>query len=362
MPLRHRRLLAALSPVVLASCAIASVSFATPAAAATSPARPAAVSALSASEYPGTLLKPLSSGSAIEGTVSSGSGAPLGGLNVSVCETSPASSCSTAVTSSSGTYVVAGLSAGTYSVNAVDPPLLNGSNFPIALAAGSKQIANLVLLSATELPQGVSIPTSNTPGPPVGMFYGAAHPFSIAGRCPGGTASFTIVQNGTVITPGVGSGAMTETPVGSGTYDGVIPAYSPDDHGYAEVTITVTCGGVTQTISFCIWLDPSGTVISPNGVPIDGATVTLLTGPTASGPFTPVPNGSTIMSPSNRVNPGVTAADGLFGWDVLPGWYEVEAQKAGCFAPTSPPTPIAVSPPLQIPPAVTGLLLTLECS
>lgn len=340
MPLRQRRLLAALSSVVLAASGAVSLFAAAPADASV---RPQAVSA-------------------IEGVVSTGSGAALPGLNVSVCEISPAYACTTAVTSSSGFYVASGLAAGTYSVTASDAPLLNASNSPIVLAAETKQTANLVLLAPAPLPQGVSIPSSNTPGPPVGMFYGSSHPFTVSGRCAGGTASFTIVQNGTVITPGTGSGAMTETPYGSGTYSGVIPAYAPNNHGYAQVTITVTCGGVTQTVTFPIWLDPSGTVIGPNGLPIGGATVTLLSAPTASGPFTPVPNGSAVMSPSNRVNPGVTAADGLFGWDVVPGWYEVQAQKAGCVAPTSPPTPVAVSPVLQIPPAVTGLLLTLDCT
>lgn len=348
--LRQRRLIAALSSAVLAACGLASA--AAPANAATSAARPAA------SSHPGSSQHPAVSGkSVIEGTVSDVYGTPLAGVSVSVCETSPTWGCWSATTDGNGFYEVGGLAAGTYSVDASAPPLLNGANSPIALATSSAQVANLVLLAPSALPPGVTFP--GTSGAPPAMYYGSSHNFTAAGRCANGTASFTVMENGVVIA----SGPMPETPPGSGTYAGVIPPFAPYDHGYAQVTVTVHCpGGTTQQVPFPIYLDPSGTVISPAGLAIGGATVTLLTAPTAAGPFTPVPNGSTIMSPANRVNPMVTAADGLYGWDVTPGFYEVQAQKTGCVAPASPPTPVAVSAVLQIPPAVTGLLLTLDCT
>jgi hypothetical protein len=356
--LRQRRLIAALSSAVLAVCGVASVS----AAAAASTARPAAASA-----------HPAAPSAVLQGNVWDGSGTPLAGLPVSVCGSgqgkdqgtgtgtgqgsTQGSGCSTVITSSSGFYSTP-VSPGTYSVTATDAPLLNGSNSPVTVPAGTVQTANLVLLAPTGLPSGVSFP-GITPGNPTAMFYGSSHPFAISGQCTNAAASFTVTENGVVIA----SGPMPETPPGSGSYAGLIPSFAPDDHGYAQVTISLTCpGGPTNTIPFTIYLDPSGTVISPTGAPIGGATVTLLTAPTAAGPFTPVPNGSAVMSPANRVNPGVTAADGLYGWDVIPGFYEVQAQKAGCVAPTTPPSPVAVSAVLQIPPAVTGLLLTLDCS
>jgi large repetitive protein len=359
---RHRRLIAALGSAVMAIAGFASVS-AAPAAAA-SVARPAAVSVPAAPGRSGTSVHPSSSNEgAVKGVVSNGSGAPLPGVTVYVCETYPTYSCSTPVTSSTGAYSVSGLMPGTYSATATDAPLLPGSNAPFNVVSGTVTTANLVLLAVTPLPPGVSIP--GTSGTPPLVHWAAFNPFFVAGLCSGGTASFVIVQNGAPIWPaGVPSpGAMSETPFGSGTYTGSIPPFSPDDHGYAEITVTVHCpGGTVQTVQFCIYLDPSGTVISPAGLPVGGATVTLLSAPSAAGPFTPVPNGSTVMSPANRVNPGVTAADGLFGWDVVPGWYEVQAQKTGCVAPTSPPSPVAVSSVLLIPPAVTGLLLTLDCT
>jgi hypothetical protein len=60
------------------------------------------------------------------------------------------------------------------------------------------------------------------------------------------------------------------------------------------------------------------------------------------------------MSPANRVNPDVTDSAGHYGWDVVPGFYKVHAEKAGCGA-----TDSAV---VKIPPPVTDLNLVLGCS
>jgi hypothetical protein len=375
---RHRRLIAALSSAALAACGSATVFLsAAPAGAATSLARPAASSTPSPPTTPPTTPTPTPTstvktappstspsaspssppqGGTIEGIVSSGTGPVLVGIAVNVCIDTTAS-CWSATTNASGFYEVTGLAAGTYVVNANDPPLLPGHAGPIVLPAGGVQTANLVLLVNTPLPPGVTVP--GTSGSPPLVHWNLFTPFTVAGRCTNGVATFNIVQNGAVIA----SGPLPETPPGSGTYSGVIPPFAPNHHGYAQIIVTVNCpGGGIQTVTFCIYIDPSGTVIGPDGLPVGGATVTLLSAPSATGPFTPVPNGSAVMSPANQVNPGVTKADGRFGWDVVPGYYEVEAQKTGCVAPTSPPTPVAVSPVLLIPPAVTGLLLTLDCT
>ena len=103
-------------------------------------------------------------------------------------------------------------------------------------------------------------------------------------------------------------------------------------------------------------MDPSGLVVDGNhaDAPISGATVTLLAGTQSFSPFTAVPNGSTVMSPANRKNSDTTNSIGEFGWDTLPGWYEVEAHKAGCGSTTTPA--------FQVPPPVTNLQLVLHCS
>jgi Bacterial Ig-like domain (group 3) len=102
--------------------------------------------------------------------------------------------------------------------------------------------------------------------------------------------------------------------------------------------------------------DPSGAIYAqtPEGpVPLPGATVTLKQSYDEAGPFVKVPPGSTIMSPANRTNPDETSADGLFGWDVLAGYYTIEASKTGCASQTTSV--------LSIPPPVSDLELTLAC-
>lgn len=105
--------------------------------------------------------------------------------------------------------------------------------------------------------------------------------------------------------------------------------------------------------------DPSGVVYAQSAegpVPLAGATVTLKQSYDEAGPFAAVPNDSTIMSPANRVNPGTTGADGLFGWDVLAGFYQIEAadSASGC-------SPASTSA-LTVPPPVENLSLTLSCT
>jgi hypothetical protein len=107
------------------------------------------------------------------------------------------------------------------------------------------------------------------------------------------------------------------------------------------------------------YIDPSGQVLTTTGIPIANAVVTLLRSAVSAGPFTAVPNGSLEMSPSNRVNPGRTSSLGVFGWDVVPGFYEVTAQHPACTAPGG--GSVAQTTAAQVPPPVTNLLLTLRC-
>ena len=109
---------------------------------------------------------------------------------------------------------------------------------------------------------------------------------------------------------------MNEGPAGS--YKGTIPAYfgtTPDTspHGIGHITVTLQCpGGVTITITQDVYFDPSGIVVDVFNEPVAGATVTLYS-LGATGTFVPVPDGSSVMSPANRKNPDLTAADGTFG-------------------------------------------------
>jgi hypothetical protein len=112
--------------------------------------------------------------------------------------------------------------------------------------------------------------------------------------------------------------------------------------------------------SFSDYVDPSGTVYVKTAeggkAPLAGATVTLESGYSESGPFEAVQSGSTVMSPANRVNPGTTNGEGHFGWDVLAGYYKVAAAKSGC---TPAPAETGV---LSVPPPATNLELELACA
>jgi Abnormal spindle-like microcephaly-assoc'd, ASPM-SPD-2-Hydin/Fibronectin type III domain len=105
------------------------------------------------------------------------------------------------------------------------------------------------------------------------------------------------------------------------------------------------------------YTDPAGTVKTTAGAPVPDARVTLSRSATKKGEFKKVPNGSTIMSISNRRNPSFTTAGGLFSWDTLPGFYEVAATKSGCRT-----TSKSTSQPLKVPPPALGIGLTLRCT
>jgi DNA-binding beta-propeller fold protein YncE len=102
------------------------------------------------------------------------------------------------------------------------------------------------------------------------------------------------------------------------------------------------------------YIDPSGRIATRTGIPVAGARVVLLRG-ASKARLRRVPNGSTLMSPSNRRNPDRTNAAGRFGWDVQPGWYRVTASRRGCRPATAATRVFAVPPP------VSDIRLTLRC-
>jgi hypothetical protein len=98
----------------------------------------------------------------------------------------------------------------------------------------------------------------------------------------------------------------------------------------------------------------NGTVSSAQtGLPIPGATVTLFRGESPGGSLTQVPGGDPLLSADNRANPDTTDANGQYGWGVISGFYRVHASAPGC-------TP-GDSQVVELPPAPTGLDLTLDC-
>jgi hypothetical protein len=181
--------------------------------------------------------------------------------------------------------------------------------------------------------------------------------FTIHG--PGGCTATYNVQDPANGFASIRTGSLTEG--STGTYTTTLAPFFPQ-HGPIHIVVTLLCGGSPSNQSFDVYIDPSGTVQDTSGHPIQGATVVLSRSDTSTGPFSQVPNGDSVMSPANRNNPDTTNAFGNFGWDVVAGFYTVTASKTGCHAPGNPLQPSVSSSVLTIPPAVTGLTLTLECA
>jgi HYR domain/Nidogen-like len=306
---------------------------------------------------PGRYIFPVRNGAApVGGTIrghiwQNAAGNPLGGAFVQACSFS---TCQTTQSSSTGNYVFTGLADGLYTLTAYPP----GSGL------NSGGIAGLAISGANTLdPEDITLtgPTPPPPGTTLGPLNGSSGGIPVVywhtdltlttDGCVGGTGTWTVIGTGWTT-----SGAMVETPPGSGHYVGTIPAFYPN-HGNAHIAIALSCG---TTVAFDIYIDPSGTVVDQNGHPVGGATVTLYRADD-SGTFSPVPDGSAIMSPANRHNPDTTDAAGHFGWDVIAGLYRVRASAPDCHAPGDPGTPFVQSATLTIPPPVTDLRLTLEC-
>ncbi len=314
------------------------------------------------SSVPGRYIFPIRAGgegSSVTGKVSDGGGAdPVGGALVSLCTTGGgASSCYLGNTGSDGSYAVLGVPNGTY-VATVSPPRGSADNeyksAPFSVTGETTE--NFVLTGPTPPPNGTQIEgfgQSDIGGQEVPVINWSIESPIKTKACVGGSVSATVSVGG----QSAPSVTLTESPAGSGTFAGKLPAVYPL-HGDGTVTIAVTgCPSPSQdeTFAFSIYVDPSGTVVDGNhgNAPVAGATVTLLSSDSLMGTFTAVENGSPVMSPANRVNPDTSRENGSFGWDTVPGFYEVQASKPKCGT--------ATTEAFQVPPPRADLELVLHC-
>ncbi|MEW6270603.1 MAG: carboxypeptidase-like regulatory domain-containing protein [Thermodesulfobacteriota bacterium] len=206
-------------------------------------------------------------------------------------------------------------------------------------------------------PSGTSIePSSTGPSGLPSVYWRDTLDLGTQG-CPGGSATYTISgEDGALIE----TSPMSEGP--PGTYSATAGPLFPNS-GSAHVSIAIDCPGADdEQIDFDIYIDPSGVVQDTFGNPVAGATVTLFRSSTGlPGTFVEVPDGSAVMSPSNRTNPDTTDAAGRFGWDVIADFYLVRAERSGCVSPDDPQQTFVESDVLEIPPPVTDLVLVLDC-
>ncbi len=207
------------------------------------------------------------------------------------------------------------------------------------------------------IPPGTSVETegsgTQTSGTPT-VYWHDPLTVTTTGRSGGtGTATLTTSDGYVQTIP------LVETPASSGTYTGTFAAPYPH-HGTALISFRIDYPDDPDVEgSFTLYIDPSGVVRDTSGDPVVGATVTLYRSVDPDGPFVVVADGSSIMSPGNRSNPDLTSADGLFGWDVVAGYYKVRAEKVGCSAPGG--GAFVETGVLTIPPPVTDLALVLDC-
>jgi hypothetical protein len=313
-------------------------------------------------------------GGTIAGDVTTYGGLPLANAPVEVCPAAGGRCVFFTRTGAQGRYLATGLPAGEYRVIASPPEGLSWPQRtigPVSLPEGGSLEIDITLSRATGLPPGGSL----TPFYPYTGFneYLAHLPFPDATSsddvrvvdfrdaldlavpgCAGGAASYTLTHaTGATLA----AGEMTE--VSAGTHSAQIPPSYPVT-GPASIMVSMDCpDGTDDSIVFDIYIDPSSMVQTLAGLPIRDAVVTLFRADSPNGPFEQVPDGSAILSPSNRANPDQTDADGRFHWDVIAGYYVVRAQRGGCVSVTG--APYVESEVLPAPAAVTDLDLRLSC-
>jgi hypothetical protein len=283
----------------------------------------------------------------------------MNGALVQLCR--QGGNCITTSTNANGDYTFAGIPAGTY-VGSAFPPFGFDDLFPDdagPVTLGTDEVLTGVdfkLSQPRPVPPGVTIESISTTSTGAPVLNWSVPITLTKTNCPGGTVSYTLTLAGMTLA----SGPMTEGP--AGTYTATIPALSPN-HGAAVITITADCPTPAddKSVVFDVYIDPSGHVVDQDGAPIVGATVTLRRSDSSSGPFDVVPDGSAIMSPSNRDNPDLTDDEGFFHWDVIAGFYTVRAEADGCVDPENPGQAFVETEVLEIPPPALDLELRLQC-
>lgn len=288
----------------------------------------------------------------LQGTVlRAAGGSPVVDAYVEACPDNE-TGCTYTETDASGGYFFNALPTGGYEIGVWPPTddLFGGGATALVSAGGTTTVDPIELSAPVPMPPNVELTNNGIDenGIP-SVYYGDPLQFQVTGCAGVANPSYTVtLASGEIIRNQL---PMTESP--AGTYSATIAPLVPDT-GDAEIStnIPATCGG--DPVAFNVYIDPSGIVTDQYGRPIVGATVTLLRSDTANGEFSMVPDGSDIMSPSNRANPSVTDDTGFFRWDVQVGWYKVQVENPGCTTTTTNA--------MEVPPEKIDLLIKLSCT
>ena len=286
---------------------------------------------------------------------------PVEGSIVEACTTAIEPKCALTRTDIFGEYQLGGAAIGEYRVTAYGPEdsslMASSVSVEVESAFGITESAFITLKQSVAPPQNVDFGPVYDWGEGTVVYSGAPLDLSVT-ACIGGTVTWFInAEKGLPVT-----GVLSET--SEATYTGVIPPLNPL-RGLGVVNITVSCpdSAENQNIEFDLYIDPSGTVTEVHsGEPISGATVVLSRSDQETGPFVNVPNGSDIMSPSNRQNPFIVGENGQFGWDTVTGYYIVTATAPGCHLVNDESISSVQTDILPVQPEWLGLSLKLDCN
>lgn len=296
----------------------------------------------------------------IEGVVLDAAGAAIDGVATGAstwaCNTTTFE-CTGSDVGADGTFLIGVPEPGQYAVT-VRSTL--GTTYGAALVTGGLTSGVTIQYDPLDrVPAGITVghvsgdDAANTGGP---VYLGSATPLTVD-TCPGGTGTWALDFPGE---DGDATGSFAEGL--PGVFTSEIPA-DADRAGKGELSIQFDCpDGATLDVTIDVYIDPSGFVRDVDGEPIVGATVTLYRSTSVDGPFEVVPDGSDVMSPSNRTNPDQTDSTGHFGWDVTAGYYKVTAEKDGCRSPSDPTSTVVETVVYEIPPPVFDIDLRLDCS
>lgn len=291
----------------------------------------------------------------VSGSIVDESASPIEGAWIGLC--TPDGPCFGQSVGSDGTYAFDGVPDGTSWIYGYADGYENGNAAVSVTAGGATNAGQLVLRRPKTVPAGFRQNTSGEGDVPRTR-PGEPNKVTAPAECPD-PLTFQVLQND-VAREFIQGGVRVTT--GQFTKDAVTGEYATEfEVDFAgPATVKVDGDGDDCDVEWSMYIDPSGNVYDQNGAPVAGATVTLLRSDVASGGFEPVPNGSTVMSSSNRVNPSTTDAAGHFGWDVTPGFYQVTASKSGCTDPVNGDDTVE-SAVYEIPPPVTDVVLVLHC-
>ncbi|MBE7325443.1 carboxypeptidase regulatory-like domain-containing protein [Nocardioides sp. Y6] len=282
------------------------------------------------------------------GSVVDGAGAGIANAYVEAC-TSTGRSCAYTRTDAGGGFDFSARTAGVQNVRVIPQgdQLIAGGGSATVVVGQTVTMDPIVLRAPVGMPSTVVLDGETGDGTVPSVYWTDDLPLRLTGCAGVANPTYSVFVEGRPLRQGL---PLVEGP--AGVYTATIAALYPES-GAAEIRTNVpaTCGG-TPT-AFNVYIDPSGTVTDQWGRPVAGATVTLLRADNFADPYTVVPNGSDIMSPSNRRNPDTTDGVGYFRWDVTAGWYKVKVDAPQCDS--------ATTGAMEVPPEKIDLVIKLNC-